>query len=143
MKRITRLSILVAVTAAGVCLTLAFSNEAVAQITITVPGANRSHYNGYSSYYNRGYEGGYVQHGYTGYGGGPYGYGSTTYGYRSTAPFGYRPSAEYGYRGSTSRSLYDRRLRLHGGTGSYRSIYIPPTTRYYSPYGYGGGYRGY
>ena len=119
------------------------SNQALAQITVVVPGVNRSYYNGYSSHYNRGY----VQHGYTVYGNGPYGYGSTTYGYRSTAPFGFRSSAGYGYRHGTSQSLYYRDLRLHGGTGTYRRIYIPPTTRYYSPYGYGGGYgagyRGY
>lgn len=118
------------------------SNQALAQVTFVVPGVNRSYYNGYS--YN---PGGYVQHGYTGYGSGPYGYGSTTYGYQSTAPFGYRSSAGYGYRYGASQSLYYRAQRLRGGAGTYRRIYIAPTTRYYSPYGYGGGYgagyRGY
>lgn len=106
------------------------SNQAFAQQTFVVPRVSRS-YNAYSSPY-RGYQGGYVQHGYTGYGSGPYGYGSTTYGYRSAAP----------YRYGTSQSLHYRGLRLHGGTATYRRIYVPPTTRYYSPYGYGGGYRG-
>ena len=111
------------------------SNQALAQISVVVPGGNRAYYSGYSSHYNRGYQSRYGQRGYAGYGSGPYGYGSTTFRYRATAPLGYRHD--------TAQSLYYRSLRLRSGTGTYRRIYVPPTARYYSPYGSGGGYRGY
>jgi hypothetical protein len=116
------------------------SNQAVAQITIVVPGVNRSYYNGYS--YNHGYQSMYDRRAYTGYGRGPYGYGSPTmFRNRSTAPFGNQYSRAYGYQRGASQSLYYRGVRLRGGT--YQPIYNPNTTRYYSPYGYGYGYGGY
>jgi hypothetical protein len=118
------------------------SNQAVAQISIVVPGVNRSYYNGYSPHYNRGYLSVYGRRAYTGYGSGPYGYGSPTmFGNRSTTRFGNQYSRVYGYQRGTSQSLYYRGVRLHGGT--YQPIYNPNTTRYYSPYGYGDGYGGY
>ena len=118
------------------------SHQAVAQITVVVPGVNRSYYSGYRSYYNGGYHSAYGRRAYTGYGSGPYGYGSTAmYRHGSTAPFGYQSSAVYGYPRGTSQSFYYRDMRLHGG--AYRRVYNPNATRFYSPYGYRGGYRGF
>lgn len=131
MTRITRLAILSVATAAGVFLAPALSNEAVGQITITVPAINRSYYNGYSMHYRLGsgqpvY--GYRGHAYTGYGTGPYGYGVAN-------PYGYPSSGGYEYRSGRSYSTYYGGAYLRGG--SYHSVYRPPTIRYYSPYGYG------
>ena len=64
-------------------------------------------------------------YGYTGYGNGPYGFRSQ--------PYGYSTSSGYGYSYGTYNRLYDRALRLHGGT--YRPLYKPNVARYYNPYG--------
>jgi len=132
MTGITRLSILATVTVAGAFLASAFSNKAMAQITISVPGITRSYYNGYSTHYRPGSGYGYRGRTYTGYGTGRYGYGSAV-------PYGYPSSRGYGYRSGRSHSTYYGGAYLRGG--SYRSVYRLPTTRYYSPYGYG--YRNY
>lgn len=128
----TRLLILVAVMAAGLCLTPTDSNKAVAQITFSVRGISPSYYNGYSSGYTHGHVNAYGRHGYTTYGNGPYGYGSAV-------PYGYPSTLGYGYRSGTSYNFYSRGVQIQGGTR--QPVYRPNTTRYYSPYGYG--YRGY
>jgi hypothetical protein len=109
-------------------LTPTFSNQAVAQ-QFWVPG-NVQVYYGSSPRYSSGYATGYNRYGYTGYGYGPYGYGSSV-------QYGYPSSSGYSY--SSGRSLHYRGVRLYDG--SYRPVYNPNTTRYYSPYGYA--YPGY
>jgi hypothetical protein len=136
MTRITRIFLMAAVMAAAISLTPSISNEAVAQITISVPGVTRSYYNGYGTHYRPAI--GYRHSGraYSAYGNGPYGYGSAVpFGYPSS---GYPYSGGYGFRTGTSYSTYFGGSYLRGG--SYRPVYVPHSTRYYVPYGYG--YRG-
>jgi hypothetical protein len=139
MTRLICLPAYAAAMAAVFCLaslTPTFSNQAVAQ-QFWVPG-NVQVYYGSSPRYSSGYATGYNRYGYTGYGYGPYGYGSSTqYGYGSSVQYGYPSSSGYSY--SSGRSLHYRGVRLYDG--SYRPVYNPNTTRYYSPYGYA--YPGY
>ena len=136
MSRITRRFLLAAVTAAAIWLTPAISNEAVAQITITVPGVSRSYYNGYTANSRPGYGYRNNQRAYTGYGYGTYGYGSAIpYG---NPYYGYPYSGGYGFRG-TSFSTYNGGAYFRSGV--YRPVYNPYSTRYFVPYGYG--YRGF
>ena len=158
MTQTIRFPALAGAMSAALCLaTLALpdANVALAQgIRVSVPiqthyGSGYNHYSGYGSgrygsggYVSRGYRGygyggygGYAYgsgrggliHGYTGYGNGPYGYGApVTYGYSSYG--------DYGYRNVPSYNLHYRGLQFQGGT--YRPVYNPNQTRFYSPYGY-------
>jgi hypothetical protein len=127
-----------------VALTPTASKEAVAQ-GIRVTGITYPYY-GYSGGYNSGYGTGYGGYGYNGnvYGGyghngnvyrgyGYSGYGNGPYGYGSSGAYGYPSYGGYGYGNSTTYTLYYRGARLQGGT--YRPIYNPNDTRFYSPYG--------
>jgi hypothetical protein len=107
------------------------SQEAAAQIVITVPRTSSSYYNGYAPRYTSAYQSGYTydNYRYTGYGSGPYGYG-----YGSTMQYGYQPSTTFGYSNVPTRTLYYRGVRLRGD--SYRPVYNPSAVRYYNPYGY-------
>lgn len=140
----TRLPILAATLAAGLCLMPTASNKAVAQITFSVGRNTPSYYNGYSPRYTRGYVNGQGMHGYNAYGNGPYGYGAvgpygygvaSPYGYGVATPYRYPSTPGYGYRSGTSSNLYYRGLQFQGG--AYRPVYRANTTRYYSPYGIG------
>ena len=115
MTTMTRLLLWPAVMAAGACLTPPTSSDAEAQITISVPGFTRSYYNGYSSSYPA---------------------PSAQYGYPSS---GYPYSGGYGFRTGNSYSTFYS--GAYSRSGRYRPVYVPQSTRYYVPYGYG--YRGY
>jgi hypothetical protein len=113
-------------------LTPTASSQLFAQ-QFQTPGNAQVYYYGTSPYYgnspvdiNR-YGTAYGGAGYTGYGNGAYGYGTP-------AQYEYPASAVYGFRSSPTQHLYNRAFHLRSGT--YRSLYNPTTTRYYSPYGY-------
>jgi hypothetical protein len=113
------------------------SQQAAAQIVISVPRTTSSYYSGYAPRYSSAYQSGYTYNNYryTGYGNGPYGYGAPAqYGYGSTMQYGYPSSTTFGYRNTPVQSSYYRGVRLRGD--SYRPVYNPNAGRYYNPYGY-------
>jgi hypothetical protein len=162
MTQTIRFPALAGAIAVALCLaslTPLASNEAVAQgIRVSVPiqthygtgynrysgyGSGRYGVGGYSSYVSRGYSG----YGYGGYGGYSYrasaygapsrtysGYGNGPYGYGSPAVYSSPSYSGYGYSTAPSYNLHYRGLQYQGG--SYRPLYNPSQSRFYSPYGY-------
>lgn len=124
--------VLVAAMAATFCLATyspSGANKAAAQ------GIGSAYYSQSNWNYNNAYRvygsGAYGTraYGYSGYGNGPYGYTRSTLSVYPSYGNYYRSDANYG--------------RYYGGMQfdgrSYRPVYSPNTTRYYSPYyGYGG-----
>lgn len=123
--------VLVAAMAAAFCLA-AFppleANKAAAQ---GIGNAYSAYYGQSNWNYNNAYRAyGPSAYGYSGYGNGPYGYTPSTLSV-------YPPFGTYYYRSDTNYGLYYRGMQFDGR--SYRPIYNPSSTRYYSPYyGYGG-----